>query len=199
MQFIKGGWINRNFILASGKKSLLTLQLRKASPNKLINEIEIGDNFKKKLKTISQAYAKAPFYDAVFPLVEALFASEDANLATFLFRSIQMVADYLGIKTTIVLSSTLDKNNDLAGQSKVLDICRTLKADTYVNAIGGQELYSQDAFSEKGIRLLFLKSGSVSYRQFNGEFVANLSMLDVLMFNSPDEIHTYLSQFELIQ
>jgi hypothetical protein len=198
VNYIKGGWINRNFILANGKKSLLTLQLKKASPNKLINEIEIGDNFNKKLKTISQAYSKAPFFDSIFPIIESLFMSSESNLAFFLFESIKKISEYLEIETSILLSSSLQKDNSLSGQDKIVNICQKLEADTYVNAIGGQDLYSKNIFLENNIKLDFLKSNSIEYPQFNNEFIANLSMIDVLMFNSPSQIKEYLSRFELV-
>jgi hypothetical protein len=198
VNYIKGGWINRNFILANGNKTLLTLQLKKASPNKLINEIEIGDNFNKKLKTISQAYSKAPFFDSIFPIIESLFMSSESNLAFFLFESIKKISEYLEIETSILLSSSLQKDNSLSGQDKIVNICQKLEADTYVNAIGGQDLYSKNIFLENNIKLDFLKSNSIEYPQFNNEFIANLSMIDVLMFNSPSQIKEYLSRFELV-
>lgn len=198
VNYIKGGWINRNFILANGNKTLLTLQLKKASPNKLINEIEIGDNFNKKLKTISQAYSKAPFFDSIFPIIESLFMSSESNLAFFLFESIKKISEYLEIETSILLSSSLQKDDSLSGQDKIVNICQKLEADTYVNAIGGQDLYSKNIFLENNIKLDFLKSNSIEYPQFNNEFIANLSMIDVLMFNSPSQIKEYLSRFELV-
>lgn len=198
VNYIKRGWINRNFILANGNKTLLTLQLKKASQNKLINEIEIGDNFNKKLKTISQAYSKAPFFDSIFPIIESLFMSSESNLAFFLFESIKKISEYLEIKTSILLSSSLQKDDSLSGQDKIVNICQKLEADTYVNAIGGQDLYSKNIFLENNIKLDFLKSNSIEYPQFYNEFIANLSMIDVLMFNSPGQIKEYLSRFELV-
>jgi hypothetical protein len=198
VNYIKGGWINRNFILANGMKSLLTLQLKKASHNKLINKIEIGDNFNKKLKTISQSYSKAPFFDSVFPIIESLFISPKSNLALFLFESIKKISEYLEIKTSIFLSSSLQKDDSLSGQNKIINICQVFGADAYVNAFGGQELYSKDIFLENKIRLDFLKTDDIQYSQFKNKFVPNLSIIDVLMFNSPSRVQEYLSMFELV-
>ena len=47
VNFIKKGYINRNSILANGKSQTFTLELIGASSNKLINEIEIGNNINK--------------------------------------------------------------------------------------------------------------------------------------------------------
>jgi len=199
VNFIKGGWINRNYILEDGEKSLLTLQLKKASPNKLISEIEVGNNQKKIMKTISQLYSKAPFFNSATPLIEEILFAEQQNLGLFLLNSIHKIAGYLGIKTNIILSSTLDKDNSLKGQEKILEICNKTGATTYVNAPGGIDLYELGAFKMSNIELYFLKATEVVYPQFNNYFVKNLSILDVLMFNSPDDISNHLLKFELVK
>ena len=70
---------------------------------------------------------------------------------------------------------------------------------TYINAIGGMELYSKDAFAQKGIELKFIKSDYIEYAQFNGEFVPWLSILDVMMFNSAEDIKGFLDKHTLIE
>ncbi len=65
VNYIKKGWINRNYILVNSKPCLFTIPLVKPSQNKLINETEIAfeSNWKKKfLKTIETGYAKAPIF-----------------------------------------------------------------------------------------------------------------------------------------
>jgi hypothetical protein len=44
-----------------------------------------------------------------------------------------------------------------------------------------------------GITLKFLKPGSIVYNQGGGEFVPNLSIIDVMMFNSKERITDYLN------
>lgn len=199
VNFIKGGWINRNYILSNSDKLLLTLNLKQANPNKHINEIDIGKNQKKILKTLFQSYSKAPYFNSVYPLIEDIFSTKEQNLALFLLNSIQKIVEFLKIKTKIVLSSEIDKNNALKGQDKVLEICSKLGADTYVNALGGITLYDSNLFKKKNIDLFFLKLRDFEYKQFSGAFETNLSILDVLMFNSPGEIGKYLTQFELLK
>jgi len=72
VNFIKGGWINRNFILAQRQKSRITLQLLGASPNVLINQVMVGNNKQKLLKSIQQSYSKAPHYASVYSLIEEI-------------------------------------------------------------------------------------------------------------------------------
>src|SRR5690606_19151193 len=80
VSFINKGYINRNYILLSGKPQRFTLELSKASQNKLINEIEVGNNQNKILRTISFSYKKAPFYKKAFSLIEDIFQQKEKNL-----------------------------------------------------------------------------------------------------------------------
>ena len=109
------------------------------------------------------------------------------------------MADYLDIKTKLTVSSTIEKDNELKGQDKVLEICKRLGATEYYNAIGGQELYSFDVFKENGIELSFLKTGDIRYAQYDNEFQPSLSMIDVLMFNSKEQIKEMLEDYTLIK
>jgi len=200
VNFIKGGWINRNNILMNGERKLINLQMHNASPNKLINEVEVLGNaiYNKKLqKTIESNYKKAPQYANVFPVIESIINQDEKNIAKYLEYSIKRICDYLSIKTELILSSTIDKNNALFGQDKVIEICKVLGANEYMNAIGGQEMYSYDAFKSQEIKLGFLKTGAVKYQQFNNEFVPNLSIIDVMMFNSTEDIQKILTVYEL--
>ena len=104
----------------------------------------------------------------------------------------------MGITTQIIVSSNLEKNNNLRGQEKVISICEMLGATEYYNAIGGQALYSFDDFSKKGMSLNFLKTGEIRYKQFGNTFIDYLSIIDVMMFNSKDVINEMLSNFSLI-
>ena len=201
VNFIKKGWINRNNILINGQPKLINLQISKASQNKLINEIELLGNEKynvKLLKTIKASYKKAPYYEEVFPLIKNIIEQDEKNLAKFLAESIVEISKYLGIKTKFVMSSDIEKNNSLRGQDKIIEICKILGADEYINAIGGQKLYSYSDFVTKGIGLKFLQTGDIEYKQFKSEFVPNLSIIDVMMFNSVEEINNMLNDYELI-
>lgn len=201
VNFIKGGWINRNRMLINGDAKLFNIQMKGASPNKLINEIEVSNNTvwkKKLLKTIENSYRKAPFYTDVFPIIEEIINYDECNLAKYLANSIKKVCNYLNIETELIVSSTLYKDNSLKAQEKVIEICKELKATEYYNAIGGQELYSYEDFKDVDIKLSFLKSNEIKYKQLKDEFVANLSILDVLMFNSINDVRNFLNQYELI-
>lgn len=201
VNFINRGWINRNRILINGKPSYFNLPLHKASQNKKINQISVDlsdELVQKMLKTLYLAYKKAPYFEEVYVCLENILRTEKINLGEFLVDSIQKVCDYLGIKTELILSSSLEKRNELKGEDKILDICKILKGNEYWNAIGGQSLYSAEKFKEQGIKLSFVNTQKIEYKQFDNGFQENLSIIDVMMFNSIDTIRDMLNKYILI-
>lgn len=201
VNFINKGWINRNRILVNGKDCLFTIPLKEASQNKLINSIEVNwdSAWKSKfLKTIEQSYKKAPYYQQVLPLIEGLLNTEKSIFSEIIFENLTQVCQYLEIKTEIVPSSSIYHNTHLKAQERIIDICVQEKTDTYINPIGGLELYDKAAFQAIGKELFFIKSKAIRYTQFKNEFVPWLSIIDILMFNSPEHISTLLNDYELV-
>ncbi|MFA6308363.1 MAG: WbqC family protein [Clostridia bacterium] len=201
VNYIKGGWINRNRILMNGADKMISLEVRDASQNKLICDLEqMGNpvNIRKILMTIESCYKKAPMYESVYHVIEDIINNREKNLARYLEYSIKKTCDYLNIGTEILISSEMDKNNDLKGQDRVIEICVKLGADEYYNAIGGIELYSVDDFAKNNVKLSFLKTENAKYKQFKNKFTPNLSIIDVMMFNSKEEIKKMLDKYELV-
>jgi hypothetical protein len=198
VNFIKKGFINRNNILQNQRSHLFTLELIGASQNKKINEIKIGGNSNKLLRTIKQNYSKAPFYKDVFPLLEEILVNKEKDLSRFIGFSLIGVSRYLDINTNFLYSSDLHNDKSLKAQERIIEISKILNATDYINAIGGIELYDKEVFSQNDINLSFLKSTEIPYKQFNNEFIPNLSIIDILLFNSKDKIKNMLNQFQLI-
>ncbi|MET0387067.1 MAG: WbqC family protein, partial [Polyangiales bacterium] len=137
----------------------------------------------KLLRTLAQAYARAPERSRVLALVEDVLASaETHSIRDLAVVSIQKVCDYAGITTQLVPSSTVYGNAALSGVERVLDVCRREGATTYVNAAGGRVLYDHDRFAAHGVELLFSEAVFEPYPQLHtSEFVPGLSILDLLM------------------
>jgi len=200
VNFIKQGYINRNNILVNNKSQRFTLELVGASSNKLINEINVGRNAIKVLKTIKQNYQKAPYFSDVYPLIEKILLNPEKNLAKYLTNTLIAISQYLELNTKFMISSELNKDSNLTAQNKVLNICKVLNATTYINAIGGQELYDREIFKIHDLELRFLETNTdIVYKQFNDEFISNLSIIDVLMFNSISEIKNILEKYKLVK
>ena len=200
VNYINRGGVNRNRILLNGRPGYITLPLAGASQNKKINEIEIDDTsrlLKKNLKTIECTYRRAPYYQETMCLAEKIFNNRKKNLVSYIEDSFCLICNYLDIRTEFIRSSSINKNCSLKGQEKILEICTLLGADEYYNPIGGKKLYCPSEFQKRGVKLQFLASNPVVYKQFDNEFQQELSILDVMMFNSKEEIKGFLKQYTL--
>lgn len=201
VNYIKGGWINRNNMLLQGKPHLFQVHLQKASPYKLINETFLLEDKKSEqviLSKIIQNYKNAPYFSAAFSILERVLLGESKTISELNEKGIREVCSYLNIKTEIILSSSEFKYNQLKGEQRIIDMCLNQKATSYINAIGGVELYDKINFSNHGIQLNFIKTNAIEYKQFNNDFVPWLSIIDVMMFNSPDEIGLMLNNYVLL-
>jgi hypothetical protein len=200
IKYTKKGWINRNRMLQNGKDVTFSLPLKSDSDYLDIRERELAANFDrdKLLNQIRGAYARAPYFPETFPLLGQIMRYEDNNLFRFLHYSIVRTCQHLGIGTDIRISSSVAIDHELKNQDKVLALCEEVGASTYVNAIGGMELYSKERFREKGIDLKFIKSRPFEYAQFGEAFVPWLSIIDVMMFNSTEGIRRQLLKFDII-
>lgn len=200
IQYTKKGWINRNRILKNGKDLMITIPLEKDSDYLDVKErsLSVGFDKKKLLNQIRESYRKAPYFEQTIPLIERIVNFDDNNLFHYIDNSVREICRYLEINTEIIISSSLGIDHSLKGQDKVIAICKELKATDYYNAIGGQELYSPEEFKKENINLHFISSSPIEYKQFSNEFVPWLSILDVMMFNSLEDIHRILDNYELI-
>lgn len=202
IQFTKKGWIHRNRMLQNGKDEYFTLPIKKDSDYLDVDQRYLADTFAqekvKLLNKIKSNYQKAPHLKLVFPYILEIFDFEDTNLFNFVHNSLLVIANYLEIKTPIVVSSTLDIDHELKGQDKVLALTKALGGDHYVNPIGGQLLYNSEEFENRGVKLSFFKTSDFSYPQFSNDFIPFLSILDVMMFNTKEQIQLLLDKFAMI-
>lgn len=203
VNYIKGGWINRNRYLYNGEAKIFNIIMSNSSPFKKINEIELmGANGKynpmnKLYSTFEMAYKKAPNFKEVSPLIKDILEYKEENLAKFIENSIRKICSYLGLDTEIIISSDIEKDESLTREHRVIDICKRLGATKYINPIGGKELYDKKYFLEQGLELEFIRMGNFSYKQFSDEFVESLSIIDILMFNDKEKIAELLKIYSL--
>ena len=201
--FIKQGWINRNRILINGVDYMFSVPLKDVSSYRLINDTlihkELFNRFKAKFsKQLEQAYSKLPFFDTVYDLIQQVLNRENKSIGQLAVNSLKSVCHCLSIDTVLIDTSVVYQNNNLQAQSRVLDICKKEDANVYINLSGGVELYQNSVFANNGIELLFIKPKPISYKQLNNEFVPWLSIIDVLMFNSAEEVKAMLNKWEFV-
>lgn len=201
VNYITRGWINRNRILNFGNSIYITAPLQHASPNKLICDTSLQHTSfwrTKLVRMVENTYRKAPFFNECFPIIKSLINHDAINLSDYLAQQLKMLSEHMGVKTEFVLTSRSYKNEDLSGQERVIDICRREGATAIVNPQGGQALYDRTAFEQSGLDLKFLIPSNIAYKQFGSVQVPWLSIIDVMMFNSPSQLHALLNQYKLI-
>ncbi|MDU8885484.1 WbqC family protein [Yeosuana sp. MJ-SS3] len=203
VQFIKKGFINRNSILVNGTSFQFTIPCKSISQNKLIKDTELAFTEKAKvtfLKTIQHAYQKAPFFDKVFPLIESFIVNDTSqSISELAIDSVKCITNYLNIqKQWRISSQNHDDSKLLKKEIRLIQIAKHEKALTYINSIGGFDLYDKEDFEEHDIHINFIKPKQIIYKQFNNIFVPGLSIIDVIMFNSIEDIESLINQFELV-
>ena len=155
IQYTKKGWINRNRFLQNGKDELFSVNLQKASDYLDVKDRYISDVFDRNnlISKLKNSYKKAPFYEEHFPIIQDIIKFEDNNLFNYINNSIKKIHSFFGMESKIIISSSLDIDHSLKGQEKVLAIVKKLNGSNYINAIGGQELYSKESFEEEDLKL----------------------------------------------
>jgi len=203
VNYIKQGWINRNYILANNQKYLFSIPIEKISSYKKINEVKINSFIfektkKKLLKTIEQSYKKAPFFKQTYNIFVTILNSNDKFISNYARNSVIKISEYLKINTEIINTSKIYNNDYLKSSERIFDICKQENANWYINPIGGKELYSIKEFNKRKIYLNFLETSNIKYNQVSNQFIPFLSIIDVMMFNSPEEIKKMLENYTLI-
>ena len=200
VQYTKKGWFNRNRFLRNGKDELFTIPLKKDNDYLNVVDRKISENFDRKnlIAQFQNAYAKAPYVKTVMPVLADIINFNNSNLFEYIYNSVITISNYLGIDTEIIISSNINCNHNLKGSNRVLEICKAMGANQYINAIGGMELYDREEFLQNGITLNFIKMNDIKYKQFENDFVPSLSIIDVMMFNPPEKIKEMLDEYALI-
>lgn len=201
VKYTKKGWITRNRMLLNNEDSTFSLALRKDSDFLDIVQRELSEHFdrSKLLHQFKGAYSRAPYFRQTYGLLEQIVGDENVNLFRYLHQSLKRICEHLGIQTNIRISSDIHIDHDLKGQDRVMALCKALNANTYINAIGGVDIYDKEDFRANGINLQFIKSRPFEYSQFGASFVPWLSIVDVLMFNPVEVVREYIfSHYELI-
>lgn len=101
------------------------------------------------MKTLRQNYSKAPQFKIVMQVLEEVLMFNEQNLARYLDHGLRKICDYLGVSRRWIVSSDIEKNNKLKGQAKVLEICKCLGADIYINAPGEENYMKKTVLVKK--------------------------------------------------
>lgn len=203
VQYKRHHWINRNRILhpKAGAQNII-VPLRKHSREALIREIEMADEQGWRLRIIAQLEhykKKAPFYKETIDFLEECFAMRTESLSEFNTATLKMVCERLDIAFDYAVCSELNfELNDISAPGDwALRISKQLEAEEYINPETGREIFDSAKFEKSGVKLKFLAPKLSAYMQKGCEFVPGLSIIDVMMWNSSEDIKAMLSDFTI--
>lgn len=207
IQYIRHGWINRNRILHFDKNkefNYINLPLEKSSFKK-INEIHLCEKLEiVKERIISQLtvykYKKAPNYKVTVDLVKSCLNVNSNKLSDILANTIYQLSTHLKINTKIISQSSLQMDPIIKDPGDwALEISKFLNAKEYINPEGGFNLFEKYKFTDLNIKLKFLRTVDIKYNQGNNEFIPNLSIIDLLMWNKTEDLPFFLNSFEIFE
>ena len=191
VQYTKGNWTNRNRIKSPQGELLVTVPvLTKGKLNQAISEVRINNKVdwrKKHLKTIAQNYRKAPYFNVYKSLLEEVIGFDTEYLSEFNIHAIKKICSHLGIETEFVLSSELMETN-LKRTDLLVYLVQAVEGMAYLSGLGGKKYMEVDKFSKVGIELRYTMFEPVPYRQRYGDFIPNLSILDLLLNEGPNSV-----------
>ena len=202
VQYIRHGWIERNRILKPGEGwQYIAVPLQKHNRDTLIKDVLVKqDDWRDKIFRQIDHYKKAPFFAQAIGVLKDAFDIETESITKLNAHVLQHTCNYLGIDFNYSIFSemqlAIDPVND-AGEW-ALNISKALGAQTYINPPGGMEIFDQKKFENAGVELKFLKIELEPYAQRRQSFEPGLSILDVMMFNSPERINEMLDNYQLI-
>ena len=206
-QYIKGGWINRNRILRPDGNDwqYLILPVRKHTAETHINNIRVDNSSivkRRILKQLEHYRKQAHYYDSVMEIVKEALQQSD-NISEINICADRLICAYLGIKAPeyILSEGELNYKKTDSADEWGLNICLSFKdVSEYWNAPGGKSFFDTRKYDKHGIDIHFVKTNLREYKQKvpRADFIPGLSMIDVMMFNSPEEINDMLDEFSFI-
>ncbi|WP_345117138.1 WbqC family protein [Hymenobacter algoricola] len=203
VQYIRKGWMNRNRVLKPGEGwQYITAPVQAADRDALIKEVQVveGEAWKMQILRQLEHYKKrAPYYAEVTALLESCFASPELSISRLNTFYLLQVCQYLAIPFSYDIFSDLNLTLGpvAAPDEWALRTSQALGATTYVNAPGGREFFHPEKYASEGVSLQFLDITLEPYSQRRPTFEAGLSIVDVLMFNTPEQVCAMLDNVVL--
>lgn len=204
VKYNKKSWMNRNRVLHPDKNKqfqYITVPVRKHDKGALISDVRVNNDEEWKTRILAQLETykklKAPYYEDTIEVMQSIFADEYDSFLDLAIESIRKLAIYLDIDLKYKIASDIDFNRDMIVDPGdwALSISKSLKADLYINPYSGYEIFDEDKYKENGVDLLFLKPHLSVYKQsWRKDFIEGLSIIDVMMFNSREEIKVILNE-----
>jgi hypothetical protein len=159
----------------------LTAPIDRNSSGRLISDAyySSGTDWRERhLRTLKDAYMRAPCFDAMYDLAREIYGVTENNLALFNQRAIETISRWLGLRTRFEVSSALGAPG--RSTERLASICEVLGGDVYISGLGALKYLNYDIFEQKGIRVEYMAYEKKAYQQLDGEFTPYVTILDAV-------------------
>lgn len=180
VQYKKNEWQNRNRIKTASGWQWLTVPVLYRFPEK-IHEVRINNKVdwrRKHRVAIEMNYIRAPFFREYFPYLEEIYRKEWERLTDINIALIKTIINLFGIKKELLIASEIEAREDPTG--RLIDLCKAVRADTYLAGRDGPKYMDINAFEKAGIKVVIQDFHHPVYPQLYGGFEPNLTSIDIL-------------------
>lgn len=184
VKYLKQDWNNRNRIKTAEGPAWLTVPVATSqSDNWILKDVKIVADQKWRIKhwrTIANCYRRAPYFNRYSDFFETVYGKEWQTLSELNLYMLQWFLDTLDIRVRLVKAS--DYNFEGHKSDLILNMCKQLEATTYIFGEQGHNYAELGDFESAGVSVIFQNYTHPKYDQRFGNFVAHLSIID-LLFN----------------
>ncbi|MBI2577870.1 MAG: WbqC family protein [Candidatus Wildermuthbacteria bacterium] len=195
VQFIKNDFYNRNKIKTATGPQWITVPVRYHFPW-IQNEVTIdfSKNWaEKNWRSIELNYSKAPFFNMYKDSFKECYQKRWNTISDFNIDLTFYLAEKFGISPTFVRSSQMGVDKSMGRSERLLSICQQLGAARYFSGKGGHNYLNEEIFSQNDIEVVYQDFMHPVYPQPYGEFIPNLSGIDLLFNSGPESLNTILN------
>lgn len=197
-QYIRRGWCNRNRILQQGGGwTYITVPVAKHDRDTPIRGVLVSENedWRGVARNQLRVYRKAPHYGPVIELFDHVVAPRGLSIGALALRSVEAVCEYVGLPFPVRPFPTVDAGAVEGPGDWGRVVALHEGYPVYLNAPGGREIYAADRYAAAGLTLGFVDPRLEPYPQGRLPFEKGLSILDVLMFVSPEDARARISTY----
>ncbi len=189
VQYKKNDWQNRNRIKTAQGWQWLTVPVHYRFPQ-TINEVTINNAVKwknKHLQALISNYNRAPFFKEFLDIFQQVYSENWESLSELNILLINRLRTALGLDPRpAVRASDYDLREDPT--DRLIDICKALKADTYLSGQDGVKYMNMERFKQSGIRVVVQDFKHPAYPQIFEEFQSHMSVVDLLFNCGPGSL-----------
>lgn len=196
MQYTKNDWRNRNKIKTPQGAVWLTIPVRQNNLGQKISESKTTNNLwqKSHWNSLVSNYNKSKYFKMYKDRFYSLYFDHESDfLSDINVRFLKAICEILDIKTTFISSADLTLQGDKS--ERIVNICKNRGAQNYLSGPSAKNYLDEKLFTDNNLNIKFMDyTGYPPYEQLYGDYIGEVSVIDLLFNNGPDS-KKYMKSF----